>query len=89
MRAFLHKAPVAVDSRSLCGKHVVVDYDDASPRVRPGDLISQLIREDLDTLSVAELEERITLLTAEIERTLAKKNSAINHKAGAEALFKK
>ncbi len=67
----------------------VMDFDDASPRARPGDIIAQLVREDLDRLSVAELDERIEMLTAEIERVRAKKLSAVNHKASAEALFKK
>lgn len=66
-----------------------MDFDDASPRSRPGDLISQLSREDLDPLSVSELEQRIALLTAEVERTHAKMRSAANHKASAEALFRK
>ncbi|MCW2349656.1 MULTISPECIES: DUF1192 domain-containing protein [unclassified Sphingobium] len=66
-----------------------MDFDDASPRARPGDLIAKLIREDLDRLSVDELDERISLLSAEIERTRAKKSSAVHHKASAEALFKK
>jgi len=66
-----------------------MDFDDASPRARPGDLAAQLAREDLDRLSVAELEERIILLTAEIERTRAKRDYSVNHKASAEALFKK
>lgn len=66
-----------------------MDFDDASPRSRPGDLLAQLAREDLDPLSVAELDERIAALTAEIERTRAKRSSAVNHKASAEALFKK
>lgn len=63
--------------------------DDASPRKRPGDLVAQLAREDLDPLSVTELDERIAALAAEIERTRAKKERAVNHKASAEALFKK
>ncbi|HWJ71227.1 MAG TPA: DUF1192 domain-containing protein [Sphingobium sp.] len=66
-----------------------MDFDDASPRARPGDLAAQLAREDLDHLSVAELDERIVLLSAEIERTRAKRNRAIHHKASADALFKK
>ena len=44
----------------------VMDFDDALPRARPDDIIAQLGREDLDRLSVSELEERIALLTAEI-----------------------
>lgn len=66
-----------------------MDHDDALPRARPGDLIAQLIREDLDRLSVSELEHRIDLLTSEIERTRTKMHSAVHHKASAEALFKK
>jgi len=66
-----------------------MDLDDASSRKRPGDLIAQLAREDLDPLSVTELDERIAALTDEIKRTRAKKERAVNHKASAEALFKK
>jgi len=66
-----------------------MDFDDASPRTRPGDLAAQLAREDLDHLSVAELDERMALLAAEIERTRAKRERAVHHKASAEALFKR
>ena len=69
--------------------HERMDFEDASPRPRAGDLLKALAREDLDPLSVADLEERIIALTAEIERTRAKKDRAVNHKASAEALFKK
>src|SRR5690606_33808958 len=75
--------------RRFAASMAIMDFDDASPRARPDSLIAQLIREDLDGLSVAELEERITLLTGEIERTRAKKESAVTHKASAEALFRK
>lgn len=67
----------------------LMDFDDASPRARPDDPLAMLISEDLDRLSVSELETRITLLTAEIERTRAKKDFAFNHKSNAEALFRK
>jgi len=66
-----------------------MDFEDASPRARPGDLAGQLAREDLDPLSVAELDARIAVLSAEIERTRAKREHAVNHKASAEALFRK
>ncbi|MBT2186872.1 DUF1192 domain-containing protein [Sphingobium nicotianae] len=66
-----------------------MDFEDAVPRARPDDLITQLVRQDLDRLSVAELDERIALLAAEIERTRAKREASVNHKASAEALFKK
>lgn len=67
----------------------VMDFDDALPRARPDDIIAQLGREDLDRLSVAELEERVALLTAEIGRTRARMERAVNHKASADALFRK
>jgi uncharacterized small protein (DUF1192 family) len=66
-----------------------MDFEDASPRSRAGDLIKAMAREDLDPLSVADLDERIAALTAEIERAREKRDRAINHKASAEALFKK
>lgn len=66
-----------------------MDFEDASPRPRAGDLIKALSCEDLDPLSVIELDERIAALTAEIERTRAKRERAVNHKASAEALFRK
>ena len=78
-----------VDLPSHPRNHVFMDFEDASPRMRQGDVIAQLMREDLDPLSVAELDDRITALAAEIERTRAKRDGAVNHKASAEALFKK
>lgn len=66
-----------------------MDFDDAPRPARPGDLAAQLAKEDLDRLSVSELEARIALLTAEIERTRTKRESAVHHKASAEALFRK
>jgi len=66
-----------------------MDFDDAPRPARPGDLAAQLAKEDLDRLSVSELEDRIALLTAEIARTRAKQQSAVHHKASAEALFRK
>jgi len=66
-----------------------MDFDDAPRPARPGDLAAQLAKEDLDQLSVSELDERIVLLTAEIERTRLKRDGAVHHKASAEALFKK
>ena len=68
---------------------MAMDFEHASPRSRPGDLLKQLAREDLDPLSVAELDERIAVLTAEIDRARMKKERAVNHKASADALFRK
>lgn len=66
-----------------------VDADDFLPRRKDDDYLDLLARQDLDPFSVAELEERIARLTAEIERTRQKVSKAVNHKASAEALFKK
>lgn len=79
----------SVDSTGQYRDDEAMDFDDASPRARPGDLAAQLAREDLDHLSVDELDERIALLAAEIERTRAKRDKAVHHKASAEALFRK
>jgi len=65
-----------------------MELDDYLPR-RNDDPVAQLGRQDLDTLSVTELERRIALLQTEIERIRAKISTAVNHKASAEALFKK
>lgn len=48
-----------------------------------------LVRQDLDPLSVAELDARIAALEAEIERTRGKKERAVNHRASADGLFKR
>jgi uncharacterized small protein (DUF1192 family) len=65
-----------------------MDADENLPR-RKDDLVAQLARQDLDPLSVEELHERIALLEAEIARSRTKISSAINHRASADALFKK
>jgi uncharacterized small protein (DUF1192 family) len=56
---------------------------------RPGDPLVQLARQDLDPFSVAELTERIEILQAEIERVNQKIQGAVNHRASADAIFKK
>jgi uncharacterized small protein (DUF1192 family) len=61
--------------------------DDNLPR--PSPLLVQLGKEDLDPLSVHELDARVEALEAEIERVKAKRAFAVSHKAMAENLFKK
>ncbi|ALH82001.1 DUF1192 family protein [Sphingopyxis macrogoltabida] len=63
--------------------------DDDDIRRRRDDALAALTREPLDPLSVDELDERVALLEAEIERVKAHKAAAASHKAVAEALFKK
>lgn len=65
-----------------------MDMDEYLPK-KADDPLAGLLRQDLDPLSVAELEARIAALEAEIVRTKSKMSSAVNHKASAEALFRK
>ena len=62
--------------------------DDDLPRRRDDTLVA-LTRQSLDPLSVAELDDRIAVLEAEIGRVKAHKAAAGGFKASAEALFKK
>ena len=65
-----------------------MDADENLPR-RKDDLPVQLGTQDLDPFSVEELEERIALLEAEIVRTKTRMQRAVNHRASADALFKR
>ncbi|WP_030541494.1 MULTISPECIES: DUF1192 domain-containing protein [Sphingobium] len=65
-----------------------MDVDDDLAR-RADDPLAQLLRQDLGPMSVADLEARIKALEGEIVRTRSKIESAVNHKASAEALFKR
>jgi uncharacterized small protein (DUF1192 family) len=65
-----------------------MDLEELFPS-KPGDPLVQLTKQDLDPLSVEELEERIVALEGEIARVRAKIDAAVNHRASAEELFKK
>jgi uncharacterized small protein (DUF1192 family) len=65
-----------------------MDLDELFPS-KPGDPLVQLTKQDLDPLSVEELEERILTLEGEIARVRAKIDAAVNHRASAEELFRK
>jgi uncharacterized small protein (DUF1192 family) len=65
-----------------------MDLEELFPS-KPEDPLTQLTRQDLDPLSVDELHARIAALEAEIARVRAKIDSAVNHRASAEQLFKK
>lgn len=56
---------------------------------RGRDLIAELARQDLDPLSVEELEERILALEGEIARARQKIEYAVKHRASADALFRR
>lgn len=55
----------------------------------PGDPLALLLKQDLDPLSVAELEARIAALEREITRVKARLHGAVNHRASADAIFKR
>ena len=63
-----------------------MDLDEPQPDAR--DPLTELVRQDLDRLSVGELEARITALTGEVARSRAKIERAVNHRASADALFR-
>jgi len=54
-----------------------------------GEPLVELAKQDLDPLSVAELEERIEALKAEIARVEAHLEAGAKHRSAAEELFKK
>jgi uncharacterized small protein (DUF1192 family) len=65
-----------------------MDLEDLFPS-KPDDPLVALGRQDLDPLSVDELEERIEALKAEIARVEAHMKRAQTHRSAAEELFKK
>jgi uncharacterized small protein (DUF1192 family) len=65
-----------------------VDLDDLFPS-KPGDPLVELGKQDLDPMSIEELEARIEALRAEISRVEAHMNRAQSHRSAAEELFKK
>ncbi|CEJ88594.1 conserved hypothetical protein [Hyphomicrobium sp. GJ21] len=62
-----------------------MDLDDLMPAKKPSGVV---IGESLSTLSVAELEKRITDLNSEIERVRIELDKKRRHEAAAQALFK-
>lgn len=64
------------------------EWDETSAG-KTADPLALLLRQDLDPLSVAELDARIAALEAEIDRTRGKKERAVNHRASADGLFRR
>ena len=65
-----------------------MDLDELFPD-KPKDPLTQLVRQDLDPLSVEELHARIEVLEGEIARVRARIENAVNFRASADAIFKK
>lgn len=64
-------------------------FDEAEPRRKKSDLLADLAREDLDKLSIAELDDRIAALEVEVARARAKRTAAATFRAAADSLFKR
>ena len=65
-----------------------MDLEDLFPDT-PGDPLKQLTREDLDPLSIEELNERIATLRQEISRVEAHIERVNRDRSAAEELFKR
>ena len=65
-----------------------MDLEDLFPS-KPDDPLVALGRQDLDPISIEELQERIETLKAEIARVEAHMQQVQAHRSAAEALFKK
>jgi uncharacterized small protein (DUF1192 family) len=65
-----------------------MDMDELFAR-KPADPLLLMTRQDLDPLSVEELQERLEILAAEAARVKQKLEGAVNHRASADALFKR
>jgi uncharacterized small protein (DUF1192 family) len=65
-----------------------MDLDDLFPS-KPDDPLTALAKQDLDPMSIDELEQRIAALKAEIARVEAHMQRAQTHRSIAEELFKK
>jgi uncharacterized small protein (DUF1192 family) len=65
-----------------------MDMDELFAR-KPADPLMLMTRQDLDPLSVEELQERLDILAVEAARVKQKLEGAVNHRASADALFKR
>jgi uncharacterized small protein (DUF1192 family) len=65
-----------------------MDLEDLFPD-KPGDPLTELTRQDLDPLSIEELNERIATLREEIARVEAHIERVNRDRTAAEELFKK
>ena len=65
-----------------------MDMDELFPS-KPDDPLTLLTRQDLDPMSVEELQSRIAILEAEIARAKARIHTAVSFRATADSIFKK
>ena len=67
----------------------VAAMDDELPRAKADDVVAALVKQDLDRLSVGELDERIVALEGELARTRTKLAGAASFRTAANSLFKR
>ena len=77
-----------IDLGSARVNELRVDIDDLFPN-KPEDPLAQLAKQDLDPMSIDELQERIEALKAEIGRVEAHIQRVQAHRSAAEQLFKR
>ena len=65
-----------------------MDLDDLFPS-KPGDPLTELVRQDLDPLSIDELAERVATLRQEIVRVEAHVAKVQQHRSAADDIFKR
>jgi uncharacterized small protein (DUF1192 family) len=65
-----------------------MSFEDLEPRSPAGSTLSALAKEDLELYSVADLEERIVALEAEIARSKTAIETKGSKRSAADALFK-
>ena len=63
--------------------------DEDNLPLRSDDPLATLMKQDLDPLSLDELDARVAALQSEIARCDAKKKAASSHMQAADSLFKK
>ena len=81
LRALVDRSAASVNVPSM-------DLDELFPG-KPDDPLSQLTRQDLDPMSVEELQSRIAILESEIARVKARIEAAVTFRASADQFFKK
>jgi uncharacterized small protein (DUF1192 family) len=64
-------------------------FDEADLPRKKADVLADLAAQDLDRLSIAELDARIAVLEAELARTRTKRAGAADFRAAADSLFKR
>lgn len=64
-----------------------MSFEDLEPRSMGGDTLKALVREDLDGYAVTDLQERISVLEAEIQRSKEAIEAKSSQRSAADALF--